>query len=304
MSGDRPASVGDARSLGDAVRAVMRLLAEVSDTPRLDAELLVANAAGCSRATVIAFAERPLDAAAAAALADAVGRRAAGEPLAYLLGEKEFHSLPLGVNRDVLVPRPETEHLVDEALARIDAIERGPVAAVVASGRAVAVADLGTGSGALALAIKQSRPPAQVTGVDASEAALLVARRNAEALGLEVDWRLSHWYDALAGERFDVIVCNPPYLRSDDMHFDTGIRFEPRAALDGGADGLDAIRAVIAGAPAHLRAGGALILEHGYDQQERVAALAAASGFAVETLGRDLEGRARYVVLRHGGMSP
>lgn len=296
---------GDARSLGDAVRAVMRCLAEVSDTPRLDAELLVAEAAGCSRATVIAFAERPLDAAAAAELADAVERRAAGEPLAYLLGEKEFYSLLLRVSRDVLVPRPETEHLVDEALARIDeALARTGEAiartAAVEHGRAVAVADLGTGSGALALAIAQSRPQVRVVGVDASEAALAVAQRNAETLGLEVEWRLSHWYDALAGERFDVIVCNPPYLRSDDAHFDTGIRFEPRAALDGGADGLDAIREVIAGAPAHLRAGGALILEHGYDQQGSVAVLSAASGLTVETLGRDLEGRARYVVLRHG----
>lgn len=272
------------RPFGAAVRDASRRLAESSDTPRLDAELLVARAAGCGRAAVIAFPERELAPAAVERLDAWVQRRRAGEPLAYLLAEKEFYSLVLEVGADVLVPRPETEHLVDEALGLLPL---GPAA----------VLDLGTGSGALALAIKQARPAARVLGVDASEAALAVARRNAAKLGLDVGWRVSSWYAALDAERYDVIVCNPPYLRADDPHFDTGIRFEPRAALAAGEDGLDALRAVIAGATAHLVPGGALLVEHGRDQQDEVAALAAVSGLELRKRGRDLEGRARYVVL-------
>jgi len=268
----------------DAVRAAAAALGRTSDTPRLDAELLVAHAADAARSAVIAFPERPLGADAAEKLARFVARRAAGEPLAYIVGRKEFRSLDLEVGPAVLVPRPETEHLVDAALARLESIP------------SPAVLDLGTGSGALALAIKSERPDACVVAVDASDAALEVARANGARLGLDVEWRLSDWFAAVGDLTFDAIVCNPPYVASGDPHL-AGLAHEPRAALDGGPDGLDAISKVIDGAPARLRDGGVLILEHGSEQQDDVVALAAAAGFGVVERGRDLGGRDRYVVL-------
>src|SRR5690606_19493800 len=180
------------------VRLAAARLASVSETPRLDAELLVAHAAGASRSAVIAFPERELDADRTRRLDVLVERRAAGEPLAYLVGEKEFYSLALAVSPAVLVPRPETEHVVDAALARLTSIA------------APSVLDLGAGSGAIALAIKHERRDASVVGVDASREALEVARANGERLGLAVDWRLSDWFDALRGRTFRAIVCNPP----------------------------------------------------------------------------------------------
>src|SRR5690606_5841786 len=241
MSGFVPASsaaAGPGPSRGELVRRTAARLEAVSDTPRLDAEVLVAHVAGATRAAVLAFPERSLDADAARRLDALLERRAAGEPLAYLVGEREFYSLALAVSRAVLVPRPETEHVVEAALARIADVAEPHVL------------DLGTGSGAIALAIKHERRDASVVGVDASREALEIARANGERLGLAVDWRLSDWFDALRGRTFRAIVCNPPYLASDDPHF-ARLGFEPRAALDGGPDGLDAIRRVLDGAPAH-----------------------------------------------------
>ncbi|MFO7285921.1 MAG: peptide chain release factor N(5)-glutamine methyltransferase [Gammaproteobacteria bacterium] len=283
MIGCEPARA-DSLRCGELVRQAAARLEAISDTPKLDAELLVAHAAGATRSAVIAFPERALDMDAARRLDALIERRAAGEPLAYLVGEKEFYSLALAVSPAVLVPRPETEHLVDAALARLANVERP------------SVLDLGTGSGALALAIKHERRDAIVVGADASADALTIARANGERLGLEVEWLESDWFAALAGRTFDCIVCNPPYLASDDPHF-ARLGFEPRAALDGGPDGLYAIRRVLADAPAHLDAGGVLILEHGYTQQDAIIALAARCGLAVLDAGRDLEGRPRYVVL-------
>ncbi|HEX6994223.1 MAG TPA: peptide chain release factor N(5)-glutamine methyltransferase [Gammaproteobacteria bacterium] len=273
-----------ARCYRDAVRAATAALERASDTPRLDAELLVAHAVPAARSAVIAFPERLLAADAARRLAALVARRAAGEPLAYLVGRKEFRSLDLVVGPAVLVPRPETEHLVEAALARLDGVA------------SPAVLDLGTGSGAIALAIKAERPDAQVVAVDASAAALDVARANGACLGLDVDWRRSDWFSAVRDLTFDAIVCNPPYVASGDPHL-AELVHEPRAALDGGPDGLDAIRAVLHDAPARLRHGGVLLVEHGSDQQTDVAGLAAAAGFDVVERGRDLAGRDRYVVL-------
>lgn len=288
MSGFEPSPAGPGMAQGELVRLAAARLASVSETPRLDAELLVAHAAGASRSAVIAFPERELDADRTRRLDVLVERRAAGEPLAYLVGEKEFYSLALAVSPAVLVPRPETEHVVDAALARLTSIA------------APSVLDLGTGSGAIALAIKHERRDASVVGVDASREALEVARANGERLGLAVEWRQSNWFEALRGRTFRAIVCNPPYLESGDPHFE-GLGFEPRAALDGGPDGLDAIRRVLDGAPAHLEADGVLIIEHGHEQQAAVAALAERAGFDVLDAGRDLEGRPRYVVLRRAG---
>jgi len=273
------------RSFGDAVAAAAAALAQSSESPRLDAELLLAHAMPASRSAVIAFPERPVDAEAARRFAALVARRAAGEPLAYIVGEKEFRSLTLTVGPAVLVPRPETEHVVDAALAALSGIASPDVL------------DAGTGSGAIALAIKSERPDAAVVAVDASEAALAIARANAERLGLDVEWLASDWFAAVGERTFDVIVSNPPYVESGDPHLDA-LAHEPRAALDGGPDGLGAIRALLAGAPARLKPGGVLIVEHGSGQQGRVIAVAAAAGFELAEGGRDLAGHDRYVVLR------
>jgi release factor glutamine methyltransferase len=271
-------------TVGQLVAAGVAALATVCDTPRLDAELLLAAAAGSGRSAVIAFPERGVPPSAAESFQAALARRALGEPLAYILGCKEFFSLTLAVTPAVLVPRPETELLVEELLARVP---RGPCT----------VLDLGTGSGALALAIKHKRPELAVTGVDASAAALGVARLNGERLGLDVAWQQSDWYAELAGERYDAVVCNPPYLRSDDPALATALRFEPRSALDGGGDGLDAFRHLLAASPAHLKPGGLLLLEHGADQQAALRALAERHGFRVLAAGSDLAGRPRTLAL-------
>ena len=236
---------------------------------RLDAELLLAHALGASRASLYAWPERVPDAAQRAAFERLVDARARGEPIAYLTGHREFWSLDLAVTPDVLIPRHETELLVELALQRIP------------RERAVRVADLGTGSGAIALAIARERPLARVTATDASAAALDVARANAERLGIgNVAFAMGNWFAAVGDARFDVVVSNPPYIAAGDSHLGEGdLRFEPAPALASGADGLDAIRRIAAEAPAHLAGAGALLLEHGFDQSARVRALLDAAGF-------------------------
>ncbi|HEY8519202.1 MAG TPA: peptide chain release factor N(5)-glutamine methyltransferase [Gammaproteobacteria bacterium] len=257
-----------------------------SDSPRLDAELLLAHAAGFARSAVIAFPERAVDAAAVERYRGLVARRAAGEPLAYLLGRKEFFSLELCVTADVLVPRPETELLVEQALRLLPSDEERRVL------------DLGTGSGAIALAIKHERPRVGVTASDASAAALAVARANAERLSLAVRFVRSDWFEGLAGDRFDLIVCNPPYVRSTDPALADALRFEPREALDGGPDGLAAYRVILSGAVSHLAPGGRVLLEHGHDQQQALIDLAGLHRFEAEAALRDYAGHPRVVVLR------
>jgi release factor glutamine methyltransferase len=263
-------------------RAAERLGA-VSETPRLDAEVLLALVLRGARSALHAFPERliaPPDAARYSAL---VARREAGEPLAYLTGAREFFSLTLRVSPAVLVPRPETELLVETAIERCCALERP------------AVLDVGTGSGAVALAIKHALPRARVTGADADAAALEVARDNAAHLELDVRFVESHWLEALEGEQFDLIVSNPPYVRSADVR--GPLAREPRLALDGGADGLAAYRALLATAPALLAAGGAMLLEHGHDQRSALSALARSQGWRVVAACDDLAGRARVLAL-------
>lgn len=213
----------------------------------------------------------------AAAFETLVARRERGEPVAYLTGRRGFWSLDLDVDAAVLIPRPETELLVELALQRI------------APESTATIADLGTGSGAIALAIAQQRPLAQVVAVDASADALAVARANAERLGLRVDMRLGDWLTPVAGERLDLIVSNPPYIADTDPHL-PALAHEPRQALVSGADGLDDIRRIVAQAPAHLAPGGWLLLEHGWDQAGAVRALLSAAGFAQVQSRRDLAG--------------
>ena len=238
-----------------------------------EARLLLAQASGFSEASVVAFPERELSEEAEQRFADFAARRRRGEPVAYILGQQEFFSLPLAVNPAVLIPRPETELLVELALQRDFST----------------VLDLGTGSGAVALAIKKHRPRARVVAVEASAAALEVARRNSVALGLDVEWRHGRWFAPLAGARFDLIVSNPPYVAAGDPHL-AALRYEPTSALVSGADGLDAIRDIVATAPAHLLEGAWLLLEHGKGQDAAVRTLLAASGLEETRTWPDLAG--------------
>jgi release factor glutamine methyltransferase len=243
-----------------------------------EARLLLAHATGFSEASVLAHPERTLPAEAEAKFLDFAARRARGEPIAYLLGEKEFYGLPLAVNPAVLIPRPETELLVELALAR----------------KPATVLDLGTGSGAIALAVKKHLPRSRVVAVESSAAALAVAQRNAVKLGLEVELRHGQWFKPVAGERFDLVVSNPPYVAEGDAHLAQGdLRFEPRSALVSGPDGLDALREITRGAPAYLNPGGWLLVEHGFGQDKAVRELLQESGFGEINTWPDLAGIAR-----------
>lgn len=226
-----------------------------------EARLLLAAATGFSEASIVAYPERQLSAQTEARFRDYVERRARGEPVAYIVGHKEFYGLQLSVNPAVLIPRPETELLVDLALQRAFS----------------SVVDLGTGSGAIALAIKRQRPQARVVAVEASAAALVVAQRNAVKHGLEIEFRHGRWLEPLAGERFDLIVANPPYVAEGDVHL-ADLGFEPRGALVSGPDGLDAIRDIVRDAPRYLSRGGWLLLEHGMGQDAAVRALLSQAG--------------------------
>jgi release factor glutamine methyltransferase len=239
---------------------VLQALQSASIDPR-EARLLLAAATGFSEASVVAYPERQLSGETEARFRDYVERRARGEPVAYILGHKEFYGLELAVNPAVLIPRPETELLVDLALQRAFA----------------SVVDLGTGSGAIALAIKRQRPQARVVAVEASAAALVVAQRNAVKHGLEIEFRHGRWLEPLAGERFDLILANPPYVAEGDAHL-ADLGFEPRGALVSGPDGLDAIREIVRDAPRHLSPGGWLLLEHGMGQDVPVRALLSQAG--------------------------
>lgn len=256
---------------------------------RLDAQLLLLHVLGRApegRAWLIAHDGDALPLHARKAYLDLCRRRAAGEPVAYLTGSKEFHGLALAVDARVLVPRPDTETLVHWSLD-------------VLSGQALpTVLDLGTGSGAIALAIRRARPDAQVSAVDASAAALAVARSNGERLGLPVQWLHGSWLEPVRG-CFDLIASNPPYIAEGDPHL-AALAHEPRSALTSGPDGLDDLRHIVQHAPEHLADGGWLLLEHGYDQAEAVRCLLAARGFQAVQSRNDLAGIARC----SGGLWP
>ena len=250
---------------------------------RLDAQLMLCAIVKQSRTWLQAHDDEPLTTDQTEQWQRWLDRRASGEPLAYVLGQKEFHGLMLQVSADVLVPRADTETLVDwalELLSRVS-IESNPK-----------VVDLGCGSGAIALAVKQGCASARVKAVDASSAALRIAATNAARLGLDIEFLSSNWWSALAGETFDLALSNPPYIAEDDPHLEA-LGHEPRMALTSGVDGLDDLRHVIANASAHLSPGAWLLLEHGHTQGTAVRTLLAQHGFQDPQTRRDLGGNER-----------
>ncbi|MEO6263823.1 MAG: peptide chain release factor N(5)-glutamine methyltransferase [Luteimonas sp.] len=255
-----------------------------------DAEWLLAHALGQPRAWLYAHGSDAVDAALRERFGTLVARRAAGEPVSYLTGRRGFWTFDLRVTPDTLIPRPETELLVELALARLP------------QDRDVRLADLGTGSGAIALALGGERPRAQVVATDASAAALAVARGNAQTLGIgNVEFRHGDWLAPLVGEHFDLIASNPPYIAAGDPHLREGdLRFEPGSALASGSDGLDAIRVIVRDAQAHLVHDGWLLLEHGLEHGAGVRALLQAADFKDIMTERDLEDRDRVTLGRYG----
>lgn len=258
-----------------------------SPTARLDIELLLAAALGKTRSYLRTWPERIVGTEAAQVFASYLERRRKGEPVAYILGQQGFWSLDLEVAPHTLIPRPETELLVELALQCLPAEQA----------RAL---DLGTGTGAIALALGRERSGWHVVAVDRVPEAVALAERNRARLGLaNVSVRTSHWFSALEGERFDLIVSNPPYICSEDPHLSAGdVRFEPSSALVSGRDGLDDIRHIIANAPSHLVSAGWLLLEHGYDQAPRVRELMTQQGFEQIESREDLGGHERVTLGR------
>lgn len=262
----------------------VRQLAGQADNPRLDAELLLAHCLEVGRSHLYARPESTIPARIVDEYRELLARRTEGWPLAYLVGKKEFWSLALRVTSDTLIPRPETELLVEMALSRCRGV--------------AAIAELGTGSGAIAIALARELPEADITATEQSPAALAVARENANTLDARhikfVQGAAEDWFAPLGSETFDLIVSNPPYVADHDQGFSHGdIRFEPRLALAAGPAGMDALDAIIGGAQSHLRSGGWLLLEHGADQGQAVRAALRASGYVDIETRRDLAGLER-----------
>jgi release factor glutamine methyltransferase len=265
------------RSLERAGGSAMR-----SDSPRLDAELLLGKILGLSRSGLLAHSDEPVAIECEGEFAGLIDRRLRGAPVAYLTGTREFWSLPLRVTPAVLVPRPESELLVELALQLMS--------------RSCALLDLGTGSGAIALAIASERPGCRITGVDISPPALEVAIQNSRDLGFaHIDWRLGSWFDPLPGERFDLIVANPPYIAAADPALGQ-LAAEPAVALCAGPSGLEALSAIAAGAAAHLNENGRLIMEHGSGQAAEVAQLLEHCGFTAIRSHPDFSGKLRVTL--------
>jgi release factor glutamine methyltransferase len=266
---------------------------------RLEAQYLLQRTLQKPRAWLLAHSEQQLTGNQQADYDQMLQRRLAGEPAAYILGEREFFGLKFKVTQATLIPRPETELLVELALERCGRVAAPPPGTHrplpcggVPQQGICRVLDLGTGSGAIALSIAHARPDAEVTAVDASMEALVVAEENAQRLSIRnARFVRGHWFDALDGQRFNLIVSNPPYVAVGDPHLQQGgLPFEPQAALVSGEDGLEDVRSIVAGASAHLQPGGWLLLEHGYDQGERVRELLRNAGLAGVFTARDLPG--------------
>jgi len=283
-------STASALPIGTALNKGRAALASLTSA-RLDADLLLAHVLCCPRSALLRDPERAVGAAAHAQYFALIARRALGEPLAYLTGEREFWSLSLCITPAVLVPRPETELVVERALALL-----GPEPALVL--------DLGTGSGAIALALAKERPRWQVTATDQSGPALQVATQNARALGLgTIRFMQGDWFAPLGSERFDLIASNPPYIAEDDPALlDAALQYEPQRALVSGPRGLTALRQIIREAASHLRSGGFLVLEHGWEQAHAVGAALVDAGYANVRSHRDLAGHERVTEARAAGL--
>ena len=296
-----------------------------AETAKLEAQLLLQHALNVNRAWLIAHEYENLAPSIEAAYRAMLERRLNGEPIAYILGYREFYGLKLKVSVDTLIPRADTETLVEAALARVALLltpspQPSPTGGEGVTstqgladsspspqrGRGVgergscdtSILDLGTGTGAIALAIAKHHPQAHVTALDASQAALDIAIENAQSLNItNVKFILSDWFSALENEKFGIIVSNPPYIEANDAHLNQGdLRFEPLSALASGADGLDAIRTIITQAPQHLNPHGYLMLEHGYNQADKVAALLKQAGFSEINHAKDLAGITRVTL--------
>jgi release factor glutamine methyltransferase len=265
--------------VADAAKLAAALTLD-ANSARLEVQYLLQRALQKPRAWLLAHSEQQLTENQQADYEQMLQRRLHGEPAAYILGEREFFGLNFRVTPATLIPRPETELLVELSLQRIPLQQQ------------CRILDLGTGSGAIALCIAHARPEAKVTAVDASMEALVVAEENAQRLSIRnARFVRGHWFDALDGQRFNLIVSNPPYVAVGDPHLQQGdLPFEPQAALVSGEDGLEDIRSIVAGAPAHLQPGGWLLLEHGYDQGERVRELLQNAGLSEVFSARDLPG--------------
>lgn len=277
-----------------ARQQLVQTLGLPAEEARVDAQTLLRHVLGVSRAWLIAHADEPLCGEQLTHFNHLLQRRLQGEPVAYILGNREFYGLDFSVAPGVLIPRPDTETLVEAALRLIPETSTGE------QKDPLRILDLGTGSGAIAIAIAVNRPEAAVTAVDQSEAAVTIARQNAEKLGT-TNLRLlqSDWFSALGNEHFNIIVSNPPYIADADPHLSQGdLRFEPASALASGPDGLNDIRQIVATAPAHLERGGYLLLEHGYDQAERVAGLLKDAEFTEIGHATDLAGIQRVTLGR------
>ena len=257
-----------------------------NDLPHLERTLLLAYALGMKRTALITYPETRVSEPDAEHFRQLAARRLAGVPIAYLVGKREFYGIDLKVGPDVLIPRPETELLVDAALERMPA------------GSSQSVLELGTGSGAIAIAIGRHHPTARIVATDISGAALAVAADNKHVHRIEnASFIESDWYDRVPSERFDIIVSNPPYIAASDPHLALGdLRFEPKAALASGADGMTAIRTIVEGAPSRLVEGGWLLFEHGFDQAERCRHLLVLAGFASVSTRYDLAGIGRVSI--------
>ncbi|HEY5602421.1 MAG TPA: peptide chain release factor N(5)-glutamine methyltransferase [Gammaproteobacteria bacterium] len=258
---------------------------------RLEAEILLAYALAKPRAYLHTWPQQVLEKSVLDRFGTLVQRRCRGEPVAYITGQREFWGLPLTVSTATLIPRPETERLVEIALEKIPAQASWHIA------------DLGTGSGALAFALASERPRCEITGTDISTAALAIAKANRQRLNLtNVRFIAGRWFDPLSGRRFDLVISNPPYVASGDPHLQQGdLRFEPRQALSAGPDGLEAIREIVSSAHAHLQPGGWLMLEHGFAQGDAVVKLFTDNGFAHVQCHRDYAERERATVGRFTG---
>lgn len=268
-------------SVVEAVWTIDRLLRE-SGLPRHEAEILLRTVLACERVHLIAHPEETIAARGASSAQTWFARRRSGEPISYITGWREFYGLELRVTSDVLIPRSETEQLVELAIGRL------PL------GESRRVLELGTGSGAVSVALASLKPELKITATDISEAALEVARRNARERAVEIDFVRSDWFESIGSGPFDLIVTNPPYVAAGDPHLKRGdVRFEPNLALIGGADGLDCIREIAAGARHHLRPGGSLLMEHGYDQGEGCTALLRELGYTAVVDFSDLAGLPR-----------